>query len=315
LLPALDSFLFRALKSIWKVTYSVYVRFNAHDAWAISSHVALGVLLALFPFLIVVTALASLVGTPEAANEVVSLAFEGWPPVLSDPLANEVTRVLTGRRVDVLTIGVALLLWTASSAVEAMRVALVRAYGIPDMRSWYWTRLQSIGFMLLGALGMLLLSVLVILWGPIWEFATSRTPPLRMITGTTDFVRYAGTGLFLTGGLVLAHIWLPPQRIGFIATLPGTLLTMLLWLISATAFGVWLAGFANYASTYAGLGGVMAVIFFLYCNSAAFILGGELNAVLMARRKTREAKEAAASKGAEPAGGDRVLSPKRETLA
>ncbi|WP_319844912.1 YihY/virulence factor BrkB family protein [Terrihabitans rhizophilus] len=283
------------LKQIWKVSYAVYLRFNAHDAWAIASHVALSALLALFPFLIVVTALCSLVGTPEAANEVVGLVFEGWPSMLADPLSAEVTRVLTGRRVDILTIGVLLLVWTSSSAVEAMRVALVRAYGLPDMRSWYWTRLQSIGFMLLGAAGMLLLSVTVVLWNPIWEFASHLTPPLRLITGTLDWVRYGGTGLFLVGGLILAHLWLPPQRISIICTLPGTLLTMVLWLLSASMFGFWLSGFANYASTYAGLGSIMAVIFFLYLNSVCFILGGELNAVLLARSKAREQKAARAA--------------------
>jgi membrane protein len=280
------------LKSISAIAYDVYVRFNAHDAWAIASHVALSVLLALFPFLIVVTALASLIGTPQVASEVVKLAFEGWPPALASPLSGEITRVLTGRRFDLLTVGVVLLLWTSSSAVEAMRVALVRAYGVPDMRWWWMNRLQSIGFMLLGAAGMILLSVTVVLWTPLWDFATRAAPDLSVATWTNQFVRYAGTGLFLAGGLVLGHIWLPAQRMSVRATIPGTLLTLLLWLVGASVFGYWLARFANYASTYAGLGSIMAVIFFLYINSVAFILGGELNAVLATRRRTREAREA-----------------------
>ena len=301
----------RRLKSIWAVGYDVYVRFHAHDAWAISSHVALSVLLALFPFLIVVTSIASLVGTDEIASQVVSLAFEGWPPALSAPIAGEVTRVLTGRRLDLLTIGVVLLLWTASSAVEAMRIALVRAYGVPDMRWWYWTRLQSIGFMLLGAAGMLLLAIAVVLWTPLWDFATTLLPNLRAANWSALVFRYAATGAFLAGGLVLAHLWLPPQRIPVVATLPGTLLTMVLWLAGAGSFGYWLARFANYASTYAGLGSVMAVIFFLYINSVAFILGGELNAVLATRRRTREAREAAS--GSEPGEKADVVSSKEET--
>jgi membrane protein len=283
----------RRLKSIWAVGYDVYVRFHAHDAWAISSHVALSVLLALFPFLIVVTSIASLIGTDEIASQVIMLAFEGWPPALSMPISAEITRVLTGRRFDLLTIGVVLLLWTSSSAVEAMRVALVRAYGVPDMRWWYWTRLQSIGFMLLGAIGMFLLSFAVVLWTPIWEFAAAIVPKLGVATDSALIFRYTATGSFLAGGLVLAHLWLPPQRIPVLAALPGTLLTMTLWLFGAGIFGYWLSHFANYASTYAGLGSIMAVIFFLYINSVAFILGGELNAVLATRRRTREAREAA----------------------
>jgi uncharacterized BrkB/YihY/UPF0761 family membrane protein len=117
--------------------------------------------------------------------------------------------------------------------------------------------------------------------------------------------------LFLMGGLILAHLWLPPQRIPVIATLPGTLLTMVLWLLGAGVFGYWLGSWANYASTYAGLGGIMAVIFFLYINSVAFILGGELNAVLAARRRTREAREA--SEVEEPPEKAGVVSSKEET--
>jgi len=281
------------LKSLWAVSYDVYVRFTAHDAWAIASHVALSVLLALFPFLIVVTSLASLIGTDEIAAQIVTLAFEGWPQTLSAPISGEVTRVLTGRRVDLLTIGVVLLLWTASSAVEAMRVALVRAYGVPDMRWWYWTRLQSIGFMLLGAIGMFLLAFAVVLWTPIWNFALSTFPEIGVATWSGLAFRYTATGLFLAGGLILAHLWLPPMQIPIRSTLPGTFLTMALWLAGAGIFGWWLSHFATYASTYAGLGGIMAVIIFLYINSVAFILGGELNAVLATRRRTREAREAA----------------------
>jgi membrane protein len=299
------------LKSFWAVPYDVYVRFTAHDAWAISSHVALSVLLALFPFLIVVTSLASLVGTDEIASQVVSLAFEGWPPALSGPLAGEITRVLTGRRLDLLTVGVVLLLWTSSSAVEAMRVALVRAYGVPDMRWWYWTRLQSIGFMLLGAVGMFLLAFAVVLWTPIWNTATTYIPDLGAATWNALAFRYLSTSLFLMGGLLLAHLWLPPQRIPVLAALPGTFLTMLLWLVGAAVFGYWLSSWANYASTYAGLGSIMAVIFFLYINSVAFILGGELNAVLATRRRTREAREAAEAE--EQGAEDNVVSSNEES--
>jgi membrane protein len=288
------------------------VRFNAHDAWAISSHVALSVLLALFPFLIVVTSIASLIGTDQIASQVITLAFEGWPPALSTPISSEITRVLTGRRFDLLTIGVVLLLWTSSSAVEAMRVALVRAYGVPDMRWWYWTRLQSIGFMLLGAVGMFLLSFAVVLWTPIWEFVAAMVPDIGIATDSALIFRYTATGAFLAGGLILAHLWLPPQQLPILAALPGTLLTMTLWLFGAGIFGYWLSHFANYASTYAGLGSIMAVIFFLYINSVAFILGGELNAVLATRRRTREAREATAS-APEPAGKADVVSSKEET--
>jgi len=283
--------LLRPLRSLWAIVRDVYTRFLTHDAWAISSHVAMSVLLALFPFLIVVTALASLLGTPDSAHEVINLAFEGWPSGIADPLAREITRVLTGRRLDLLTIGVALTLWTSSSGVEAMRVAMTRAYGTPDHRSWWWTRIQSIGFVLLGAVGMLMLSFAVVLWDPLWQIVSHLSPHLATLYWVGDFVRYTLTGLFLAAGLLLAHVWLPPGRVSLFTAVPGVILTLILWLVGASAFGYWFSRFSNYASTYAGLGSIMAVIFFLYINSAVFILGGEVNAVLCARREAREARQ------------------------
>jgi membrane protein len=104
-------------------------------------------------------------------------------------------------------------------------------------------------------------------------------------------VRYTLTGVFLAGGLLLAHVWLPPGRVGLLTAVPGVVLTLILWLVGASAFGYWFSRFSNYASTYAGLGSIMAVIFFLYINSALFILGGEVNAVLCARREARETRQ------------------------
>ena len=45
-----------------------YTRFVLHDAWAIASHIALSVLMSFFPFLILLTALASFFGSGSLAD-------------------------------------------------------------------------------------------------------------------------------------------------------------------------------------------------------------------------------------------------------
>ena len=46
----------------------IYTRFSEDDGWAIASHMAMSALMALFPFLIFVTALGAIMGTPEPAG-------------------------------------------------------------------------------------------------------------------------------------------------------------------------------------------------------------------------------------------------------
>ncbi|MGL5139565.1 MAG: YihY/virulence factor BrkB family protein, partial [Beijerinckiaceae bacterium] len=103
------------LKQIWRVLYRVYDGLYRHDGWAIASHIALSILLALFPFLIFLTALGSFFGTQELAEPIVKLLIDALPEAVSGPLAQEVRNVLTGQRRDLLTIGGALAIWFSSS--------------------------------------------------------------------------------------------------------------------------------------------------------------------------------------------------------
>src|SRR5579864_3371418 len=117
-------------------------RFLAHDGWAIASHIALSSLTSLFPFLIVVTALAGFFGSEELAKETAKLMFLAWPRQVADPIANEVARVLTQRNHSLLTLSTLAAFYFASSGVESLRIGLNRAYGGTEMRPWYILRAQ-----------------------------------------------------------------------------------------------------------------------------------------------------------------------------
>ena len=50
-----------------RVAMDAFYRFNADDGWAIASHIALSVLMSMFPFLILVTAIAGFIGSENLA--------------------------------------------------------------------------------------------------------------------------------------------------------------------------------------------------------------------------------------------------------
>ena len=82
-------------------------------------------------------------------------------------------------------------------------------------------------------------------------------------------------------GVQAPGVGLPAGRRRLIDVLPGVLLTLALWLVGALLFAYYLAAFANYAATYAGLASIMIVLVFLYMVGAIFIIGAEFNAALM----------------------------------
>ena len=61
--------------------------------------------------------------------------------------------------------------------------------------------------------------------------------------------------------------------------MPGTLLGLVVWLITAAGFSTFLSYAGNFDVTYGGLAGVLIAQIFFFIVSIGFILGAELNAV------------------------------------
>jgi membrane protein len=261
-------------------------RFLDHDGWAIASHIALSALMSLFPFLIVVTAVAGMFGSLDLADEVAALMLQAWPAEVAGPITAEVRNVLTRSRSDALTLGAVAALYFSSSGIEALRIGLNRAYQAFEWRPWWLTRLESILYVVLGAGVMLVFAVLVVFAPLLWRTLVSYLPAIEPIRPLFTLVRLGVATVVIVLGLIAAHLWLASGRRRFRQILPGVVATLVLWVAGGAIFGFYLDSFAfAYVSTYAGLATAMVALVFLYTLAAIFIFGGELNAAIMAREE------------------------------
>lgn len=270
----------------------VWDRFAEDDGWPMASHMALSALMALFPFLIFVTALAGQLTTPGLQAEIVRLLFETWPPMVAAPIADEVGKVLGNSRPGVLTFGAVLAFLLATNGIEAMRVGVNRAYRVREMRPFWLLRLQGLLFVIIGALALMVLAAFVLFWPVLWGAAVTLLPPLGDLAVPVTALRYAAAFVVLGSAIVLVHLFLAAGERRFTDVWPGALLTFLLWLAGGGMFGIYLTDFASYSRTYAGLAGVVAALFFLWLVSVVFLLGAELNAVLIERGRKKGDKGA-----------------------
>ena len=277
----------RQLRYVFHVSLDAFYIFLADDGWAIASHIALSTLMALFPFLIVLTSLAAfLFGSKDLADQAVGLLLQTWPHQVADALSGQIHDVLTTTRSDVLTVGAVLAVYFASNGVEALRVGLNRAYAVVEPRRWYWLRLESIGYTLVAAFTALAMGFLIVL-GPLIIEAMRRYIPLIVESNEQllNLLRYGITIVAMVIALFILHAWLPAGRRGFLQILPGILFTIMASLVSGIGFGQYLARFANnYVTMYAGLASVIIALVFLYFIAAIFVYGGELNAAIIKSR-------------------------------
>ncbi len=271
----------KIMRIFYDVVYDAICHLIEDDGFAMASHVALSTLLAVFPFLIFGTTLATFLGADQFSDRAIHLIFDTWPEAIAKPLVDQVIQVLTIPRGGLLTVSVLAAAYFASNGVEALRISLNRAYRVQETRPWYLTRLASLGFVMIAVVIFAAVSVLLVAVPFALNYARYWFP---LFADTLEVVfswRVYGTLFMLTIGLFVVHLWLPAGRRRVFDVVPGVLVTLLLWLVGALIFAYYLATFANYTATYAGLASVMIVLIFLYMVGVIFIVGAEINAALL----------------------------------
>lgn len=285
------------MRRFYAVVMDALTHFNNDDGWAMASHVALSILMALFPFMIFGTALASFLGANAYAETASHLIFDTWPESIAAPISREVVNVLTVERGGLLTLSVLAAAFFSANGVEALRVSLNRAYRVTETRAWYVTRAQSLGFVVIAVLVIMAISFLLVLAPLGLRLARQFAPWMEAIISLVDNWRILIAALVLVIGLVFSHLWLPAGRRRLFDVIPGIGVTLVFWMAGALMFASYLQEFATYVSTYAGLASIMIALVFLYIIAAIFILGAEINAaILNARGRARMAQDIARAK-------------------
>jgi membrane protein len=266
-------------------------RLFADEAIPLAGNIAFRTLFSIFPFLIFLTALAGFFGNAELAQKVVSFLLSVAPEQLVHPLASEIRSILTVPRTGLLSLAALLTIWSAMGGVDSIRVGLNRAYDLKENRNLFWLYGQSVLFVIGSAIGLLAIALLIVV-APVALAVLDRfAPEARHDFAILNQLRYPIAVAILVAGLQLCHRILPAKRLKTLDVLPGVLLTVIVWIVLASAFSAYLVNFNSFASTYASLSGLFAAMFFLYLAALVLILGGEVNRVLQAHRALHSIKK------------------------
>ena len=120
--------LVRQLKTFAKAFYELF----ADSGFSMAGAVAYSFVLSLFPFCILVGALAGYFGGEALAKQAVEQLFEMAPAPVVEAIAPEVMAVMGQSRFGLLTFGAVIALFFATSAIESLRAALNVAYRVKE---------------------------------------------------------------------------------------------------------------------------------------------------------------------------------------
>jgi membrane protein len=273
--------LLRQLKSIWQAFYELF----ADSGFAMAGAVAYSFVLSFFPFCIFLGSLAAYFGGEALAKQAVEQLFELAPAPVVEAIAPEVMAVMGQSRFGLLTVGALITLFFATSAIESLRAALNIAYRVKEQRSYLWCLMESAVFVVVSAVGMLVLAWGVVV-GP--QVAARLKPDWLLWLADTGWValltRYAIVVAAIGAQLVAYHLWLAAGRRRLADVWPGVLLSIVLWVLAAQLFASWLT-ITDYSRFYAGLTRIMSALVFFQVSAVIVILGAELNRAIVEMKR------------------------------
>ena len=266
------------LRPAWAVLHDATDGLFRHDGVMVASAIAFSLIFALFPFAIFVVALGAIFGGADLAGYISREALEIMPENIIRTLEPELNRIFqTAGQASPLTFGLLVTLVSITGAVEAIRDGLNRAYGCTEDRHMIRRYLSSLLFVFVGMAFLLAVAALGVAV-PIWLGVLDRyVPGPAFHLDRLETVREALLVVITAAMLFAFHLFLPARRRRFGAVAGGVLVTLVAWWLAAKAFGLYIVQIANYSTTYAGLAGIVILMFFLYIQALIFLYGAEVN--------------------------------------
>ncbi len=249
--------------------------------------------LAIFPAVIASIGLSHLIGmSPSVLQKVTKDASILLPTTASTPLIQALkTPVSSAGSGLALIAGTLTAIWSSIEAMAALEVGLDVAYEIESDKGMIGRRLKAIPLLLVTILlggGAFLLLILGV---PLSQIISGAIP-----VGNTEFmilfdaIRWLGAAILIFLLLSAYFSYGPNRDISRWEWLsPGSLCTLVMWIISSIAFSFYLNDFGHSSKSYGAFAGVAVLLLWLYLTGISVLFGAEVNHEL--ERKTATARK------------------------
>lgn len=230
--------------------------------------------LAIFPFLIFLVSLASVMIDPAQAQVLVNELSRVAPHEVATILGDRLKSLASGNNVGLLTVGGIGAIWAASGGIVALMDALNTVYGVEEKRPFWKVR----GLALLSTLGAALISIIAA------AIAVAALPLAQKVGGPfptlVTWLRLPVAGLLMMFLWALLYWALPDVKQQFKFITPGSVVGVIIWLIASWGFSVYVTNFGKYDASYGTLGGVVVLLMWMWISAQVILLGAEINSII-----------------------------------
>lgn len=265
------------MKHFFTCIWRALVKTIEHDGVEHAGYMSFMVLFSIFPFIVFFLALTSFLGASELGSHFVDLLIENLPHDATAGIKDRIYELVKAPPYSLMTLAIIGSIWTSSSFVEGLRTILNRVYHISSPPPYLMRRLLSIlqflAISLLISFGMFLLIVIPI--------GIKKIPELENLLSdyapSWAYLRYILIWISLFATVSSFYYILPNIKIRFRTVIPGSIITVVSWVVSGSLLSNYLVYWQQLSLVYGSLGGIIVTLLFFYIVNMLFIYGAEFN--------------------------------------
>jgi membrane protein len=269
------------MKTYYKIYKESLVSAVNHDGFEFAGYMAFLGILAVFPFMVFLFAIAGFLGNLEIGREFVIELNHVLPQEIIQGLMPRINEILNGPPQGLLTLAIIGTIWTASSIFEGLRTSLNRAYRVKDAPSYIFRRLMSFLEFIITTLVVITITFLLTVVPEFFKIIVKKFE----LMGNTEMTvedEFRSLRLFVSGiifflMLISSYVLIPNANIRFRAVMPGSITVMVLWIMALSIYSYYLSSFHQMSLVYGSLAGIIATMLFFYIMSFIYIFGAEIN--------------------------------------
>jgi membrane protein len=234
---------------------------------------------ALFPFLFFAVTLAAYLPTSGAIDQLLARLDPVIPDEAGRIIRAQLTALTTEQKPHLLTIGLALAVWSASRGIDALRSSLNRSYGVRESRPWWRVQLSAIALTVGTSVVMLLAMAAIALGGNAGLWLAKLLHVDRAWPLLWGWLRWPITAVGVELVFSALYFLLPDVKQKWRFLSPGAVVGTVLWLFASWGFSLYADNFGSYDKMYGSIGGMIVMLTWLYVTGLIFVVGGEINAL------------------------------------
>jgi membrane protein len=266
-------------RSAWHVLVRSVKEFSADDMLTYAAAVSYQVFFSLFPFIIFLLSLLGMLNLSGLFDTLLQQAQTVMPSSAFSMIEGIVSQIRGQAAGSVLSFGVIIALWSASSAVRMTMHAMNVAYDVDEERP-AWKKIPlSILYTLLLA-GMIIAAVGLILVGGSaaqWVSEQIGFGGGTLVTLWT-WARIPLAFVLIIAILAIVYALFPYFDHPFRLITPGAIVAVIVWIAASLGFSFYVSNFSSYSATYGSIAAVIILLLYFFISAAVVLFGAEINA-------------------------------------